>query len=334
VKSIRVFTNFRTLRGLSGGANSFMRTLIRELEQRGYVFGTKRDSEYDLVFLNALSDGVTPVDAAYWKRERRLPVVHRKVGYTVSGGPEMREKVDGVPRGERIQMEFDPYVDFTIFQSEWSRDEFLKAGFRGDAVVIRNGVSSEIFHPRVRNGIWPWSNQVVRPSWKPNEPFRIAISSWSTDSNKGFAEYERLDRELPSHPGYEIDFFGRTPDFARFRSIRKHGALPHAKLAANLRRCHALLTLSRNETCSNSLIEAISCGLPAVFLDSGSNREIAEPYGVEYREDFWSSFEALKVRYAECFAKATAEPFRIAPVVDRYRALFERVLAGIDRSAR
>lgn len=322
---IRVYTNFKTIRGPFGGANSFMRSMIEELENKGYKFSTDINKSHDLAFINALSDGVEISDLKALS-DYGIPIIHRKVGYTVSGGPDMREKVHGVPRGERNQLEFDSYVAITVFQSEWSQQEFLRAGFQGKSVVIRNGVSSKIFHPYIKSGIGPWSKKSIRPPWVEGERFRIAICSWSTDLNKGFSEYLRLDNELSDHSSYEVRFFGRMPESLCFKNIRTFGALPHSQLAEQMRQCHSILTLSKNETCSNSLIEAISCGLPAVYLDSGSNRELAATFGVEYRGDYWAAFEELRREYTKLFNRVILHPFQIESVADSYQKLFREAL--------
>jgi glycosyltransferase involved in cell wall biosynthesis len=49
-----------------------------------------------------------------------------------------------------------------------------------------------------------------------------------------------------------------------------------------LREHDVYITASKNDPCSNSLIEALSCGLPAVYLQSGGHPEIVKQAGAGF----------------------------------------------------
>jgi glycosyltransferase involved in cell wall biosynthesis len=70
-------------------------------------------------------------------------------------------------------------------------------------------------------------------------------------------------------------------------------------LADILRRHDIFITASRHESCSNALTEALSCGLPAVAIDSGANREIVGDGGFmfEHREELPALLERLVAEY-------------------------------------
>jgi len=55
-----------------------------------------------------------------------------------------------------------------------------------------------------------------------------------------------------------------------------------ADLASELRQHDVYITASRNDPCSNSLLEALACGLPALFLNSGGHPEIAGQAGLPF----------------------------------------------------
>jgi glycosyltransferase involved in cell wall biosynthesis len=323
MKGLRLFVNFREVRGAYGGANAFLRALTGALRQRGVWITNNPRERVDLVFLNALSENI---DLAFVQRihERGAPIIHRKVGYRVSGPPEMRAMEDGVVHGDRLQVEFSPYVAHTIFQSGYSRDVFLTSGFEGPYDVIPNGVDESVFNLDVRRG---FLHRVGRRSfWAPGLPLRVAISTWSTDPNKGFAEYVRVDGELVGRDDLEVVLIGRVPLDVRFREIKVVAPQPPVRLAAQLKRAHVLLQLARYETCSNALIEGINCGLPAIYLDSGSNAELAAEYGVEYRGDFVEAAARVQERYEDVLQRIPDNPYRISNVVERYLGLFGRVL--------
>jgi glycosyltransferase involved in cell wall biosynthesis len=318
---MRVFMNFRAVRGPYGGANSFLRTLRRALDERGVQVTTRPDARFDIALLNALTDGI---DLPFVERlaARGRPLVHRKVGYRVSGSAEMRAVEDGVVHGDRLQLEFSPFLAHTVFQSEYSRDVFVGEGFEGEHTIIHNGVDPRIYSPFERRML-----RAPRPRsrWRRGEPLRVIVSSWSPDPNKGFDEYARIDRQLDGRRDVTLALVGQTPaGFTLERGILL-GPRRSRELARLLRDYHVVLQLSRHETCSNALIEGLNCGLPAIYLDSGSNRELAGPYGVEYRGDFFTAVEEMRTRYDEIIERLPANPFRIELVVERYLELFERV---------
>ncbi|EKD47359.1 MAG: glycosyl transferase, group 1 [uncultured bacterium] len=54
------------------------------------------------------------------------------------------------------------------------------------------------------------------------------------------------------------------------------------RLAKVLRQHDIYITASRNEACSNALIEALTCGLPTLFLNDSSNPEVVGWGGVSF----------------------------------------------------
>jgi hypothetical protein len=318
---MRVYMNFDEVRGAYGGANAFLRTLRREIVGRG-VSIVADPAAADIALLNALTN---EIDRDFVERVAdRTPVVHRKVGYRVSGSPELRRVVDGTVWGDRLQLNFSPFVAHTIFQSEYSRNVFENQGFQGPATIIRNGVDDRIFNMTVGRG-WRRRPQ-PRPLWDGHAPLEVVISTWSMDRNKGFDDYVQIDEALPTLPRVRVTLVGRSP--VRFRHIRVLRPRGPRGLAATLKRAHVILQLARHETCSNALLEGLSCGLPAIYLDSGSNAELAGPYGVAYDGDFDEAVAAITPRYGQATEALRKQPFRIAPVADRYLALLETVAAG------
>ncbi len=320
--------NFREVRGPYGGANAFQRTIRRALERRGHRVTTREDDRYDVALVNALTDDI---DLAFVQRiAERAPVVHRKVGYRVSGSADLRARVDGVVVGDRIQVEFTPHLAHTVFQSAYSRDVFLGSGFAGPFTVVHNGVDEEIFTPWVRAGL-PWRGRrrrELRPFWDGRSPLRVVISAWSTDPNKGFEDYAAIDRALDGRDDVELSLVGRVPNGLELRNIRLHAARPARPLADVLRANHALLQLARWETCSNALIEGLNCGLPAIYLDSGANGEVAGEYGVEYRGDFFAALDEVRERYDELVARVLENPYRSAVMVEQYEAVLRAAAEG------
>ena len=83
---------------------------------------------------------------------------------------------------------------------------------------------------------------------------------------------------------YEFTFVGRSP--IQFRNIRMIPPVASHQMADLFCQHDIYITASRNDPCSNSLIEALSCGIPAIFLHSGGHPEIVKDAGFGFHEAY------------------------------------------------
>jgi glycosyltransferase involved in cell wall biosynthesis len=242
-----------------GGGNQFLLALVGELRRRGLV-----------VELNRLS-GETPAclynsfnfDFARLKRFARAGVrmVHRVDGPVGT----YRGFDDGTDR--RIVEINQELADATILQSAYSLDKHRELGLAlRDPVVIRNSVDPTIFHPA--------------PTPLGRVPrLRLIASSWSDNPRKGADILGWLDTNL-DFDSFDVTFAGNTQ--ASFENIRVVGPLPSEELAELLRTQDAYLAPSRDDPCSNALLEALACGLPAAYLRSGGHPELVGDGGLGF----------------------------------------------------
>lgn len=321
-----IYVNFRPVSGPYGGANSFLGGLCAGLRKLGYEITHCVHEQFDLALLNsALPD----IDAERVKAiaDRGIPIIHRKTGFAVSGGRDLNRSVDGVPWGDRLQIEFSKHVALSIFQSRYSLRTFMTEGFKGLFVVIHNGVDESLFHPYVRTGLFR-TRRETRSQWRGESPIRVVISSWSPNYNKGYHDLAEIDLLLRGRSDVCVSFVGRTPANLKFQQIADLGPKRRARLADMLRSHHVYLQLSRQETCSNALIEGIACGLPVIYLDSGANAEIAASYGVEFHSDFFGALNEVRRGYTGFFEATLTHPYRLSAAVGRYAKAIDNVLSG------
>ena len=280
----------------SGGGHQFLRALTRELGSRGVE-----------VEFNRLSGG-TPA-CLFNSFNFDFPRLRR----FADRGARMVHRVDGpigVYRGfddgtdewiARVNAEF---ASATIFQSRFSLEKHRELGLDlRDPVVVPNAVDPSIFHPPVRRE--PLEGRRVR----------LIATSWSDNPRKGGDTVGWLDRNL-DHSRYELTFAGRAP--MAFEHVRIVGPLdPHA-LAAILRTQDVYLAPSHDDPCSNALLEALACGLPAAFRWSGGHPELVGPGGLPYYEDDELG-DVLERLVAELDERRAAISTRsISWVADRY----------------
>jgi len=179
----------------------------------------------------------------------------------------------GVYRGlddggdRRIWQANHDLADATIFQSRYSLERHRGLGleFR-EPTVILNAVDPAIFHPGRRG---------------PGRPLRVIATSWSDNAAKG-ADVIRWVEQRLDWERFEFTFVGRAP--VAFERVRHVPPVPPVELARLLREHDVFFTASLHESCSNALLEALACGLPALYVDSGSNAEVAGEGGLAFRE--------------------------------------------------
>lgn len=280
----------------SGGGHQFLRALLRELEARGLE-----------VELNRLSGG-TPACLF-----NSFNFDFRRLRRFAERGARMVHRVDGpigVYRGfddgtdRRIAQVNAELAAATIVQSRYSLEKHRELGFElREPVVIPNAVDPAIFHP-------PASRAPVA-----GRRVRLIATSWSDNPRKGTETLAWLDQHL-DHTRYELTFAGRAP--AAFEHVRAVGPLDSHALAALLRTQDVYLAPSRDDPCSNALLEALACGLPAAYRESGGHPELVGDGGLPFREDeeLGEILERLVVELDERRAAIELRP--IAWVADRY----------------
>jgi len=241
-----------------GGGNQFLLALVGELERRGL------DVERNCV------SGRTPACLynsfnfdfdrlrRFWRADVRM--VHRVDGPI------------GVYRGfddgtdARIAS-INALANVTILQSEFSRAKHEELGIAlRNPIVVHNTVDPAIFHPPVE-GVGP------------GERLRVIATSWSANPRKGGDVLGWLDDNLDSD-AFEVTFAGNTE--LSFGRINVVAPLPSGELAELLRAHDVYLATSRDDPCSNALLEGLACGLPAAFLRSGGHPELVGDAGLGF----------------------------------------------------
>ncbi|TML72468.1 MAG: glycosyltransferase family 4 protein [Actinobacteria bacterium] len=244
----------------TGGGHQFLRALVSELERRGVAVELNRISRATPACLfNSFNFD--------FRRLRRF----------ARPGCRMVHRLDGpigVYRGfddgtdARIAQVNGELADATVVQSQFSLEAHRELGIElREPVVIANAVDPAIFHP-----------PAARDPLDARKARLIAVS-WSDNPNKGAEVFAWLDENL-DWERYEMSFVGRSP--AAFLRIRVRGPVPSRELANELRRHDVYVAASRNDPCSNALLEALACGLPAVYLASGGHPELVGDGGLPF----------------------------------------------------
>lgn len=299
-----------------GGGNQFMLALRGALEKLGVtVYDNRMADDIDVHICNSA-----------WFNTRKFLDASRR------GGLRMIHRIDGpisVVRATGLAADraldekvFELNASFataTVVQSAWSFRHLHDMGFRPvRPIIISNGVNGGIFHA---NG---------RCRFSPDRKIRLISTSWSDNPRKGGPVYKWLDEHL-DWDRFEYTFVGRTQE--HFKHIQHVQAVPSEGLAQLLRQHDIYITASSPDSCSNALLEAMACGLPALYVNDGGHPELVGLGGLpfEKREEIPAQLERLVACYGE-FQSLICVP-TIEEIATSYLQVMKHLIEIMPRNA-
>ncbi len=292
------------LEGPWGGGNQFIKALRSEINELGCYEPDPQTA--DVILLNSHKRLIKAAELKY-----RFPNKH------------FAHRLDGpIHLGRRYGLKLDKYIfshnefvsDGTFFQSPFSRQECFLAGMKTPAIeaTIINGADPKIFYP-------------LQEEKQFGEKVKLIAVSWSSNLKKGFRLLQYLDKNL-DFSRYEMTFAGNSP--VEFTNIRYLDPLPSRELADLYRRHDIFIAASELDPCSNALVEALSCGLPAVARNSGGHPYIMGMAGelFENENDVLKAIDMVAgnlINYRKKIKLLT-----LNQVARKYIDTFERILQG------
>jgi len=284
----RVAINMRPATASWGGGSQWAGQMARYLADRRYAVGFELDRPVDCVVLadprpgGLVSFGADEV-AQYKARTPRAWCLHR------INENDQRKGTDVV---DRLLAEANRVADHTVFISLWLRDYHATRWFdtKRPHSVITNGADPRVFHPL--GGV----------PFEPGATLRLVTHHWSDNWRKGFAVYQEIDRLIADGvlANTELWVIGRWPKELRWRAARTFPPAHGEALARRLRSCHVYVTASLWEPGGMHFIEGAQCGLPALYHeDGGGIVEVAERFGIGFRDDVRGAVLAVRERYDE-----------------------------------
>lgn len=308
---IHILYNFKG--GAWGGANQFLKALKNIWVKNGIY--TENVTEADVIIINShhfeLKEKQIFFKTVYnFKKKKDAIIIHRLAGpiFLARGFDLTLDKL--IFHFNRIA------ADGTIFQSEWSKDENLNLGYTKNIfeITIPNAPDKEIFYPLFKNEM--------------QKKIRIVASSWSENLKKGFEIYEYLDKYL-DFSKFEMTFIGNSP--VTFKKIKHIQPVPSEDLADILRQQDIYITASRVEACSNSLLEAIHCGLPSVYFKGTSHGNIVGNGGAGFSgtEDVIEVIETVAQNLE--YYQSNLNPMTIDEVAEEYYQFCRKVFTSSQK---
>jgi glycosyltransferase involved in cell wall biosynthesis len=173
------------------------------------------------------------------------------------------------------------FCDGLIFQSDWSKKrlEKLKTLTGCPNTIILNGCDQKLF--------------TIHKQISKRTKLNIVASSWSANPNKGFDVYQWLDENL-DYNQYNFFFVGNT--LYSFKNATYIPPMSSKQIATFYNDMDIYITASKNDPCSNSLIEAICCGLVPLSLNDGGHPEINQNkyLNFTYKEEILEKLNDIK----------------------------------------
>jgi len=283
-----------------GGGNQFLKALRNQFKEKNIYTDVAEES--DLILFNSHHNIENLI-----RIKNNFPnkiYVHR-----VDGPIRLYNNMSD--NRDFIVYRLNELANATIFQSRWSYEQNLKLGFycKAPTTVIYNASDSKIFNTKYNK--------------EKSEKIRLIAASWSDNFKKGFEYYKFLDENL-NFDKYQVLFAGRSP--IKFKNIEMLGVLSSKVLAIYIKASDIFITASENDPCSNSLIEALSCGVPAIALNSGGHPELIKQGGYlfENNNDLVKRIEEMVYNIKVC--RKNIQINTIENVAEEYINFFKRMV--------
>jgi glycosyltransferase involved in cell wall biosynthesis len=238
-----------------GGANQFLKAI------KNYLIGidkyTEDETKADVILFNSSPSALLLLLLSrVYKLKKLNPnlIIINRID-----GPIYFIRDKDLEMDKAFQILNESICDGTIYQSTWSKEKNYFLGMKKNIfeITILNAPDSNIFNKKIKIN--------------ENKKIKIISTSWSANIKKGFEIYKWLDENL-NHTKYEFTFIGNSP--IKFKNIIHKEPMNSERLAEELKKNDIFITASQKDPCSNSLIEALHCGLPAIGLNDGGHREI------------------------------------------------------------
>ena len=313
---MKISLNFKLKQGPYGGGNQFGLALTSYLNEKGVnVVRNLRHADIDIILFLGSQGAIVNYRYPTIARYLLLCNPHALVVQRVNECDERK----GTTKINPILRRANRLADYTVFVSSWLRDLHVGQGMKPNHPhVIHNGSDTEIFNPKDHQ---PWDG---------DGPLKIVTHHWSDNWMKGFDIYQRLDEMLESpdfRMKYSFTYIGNLPPDFTFKHATYIPPTNGTDLANKLREHHAYITASRNEPGSNHQNEGALCGLPLMYIDSGSMGEYCQGYGVEFTVDnLEQKLSEMRATYPEWVNHMADFPFNARRMCMVYDALFEEML--------
>lgn len=258
---MKVFLPKRAKDGVVGGGWSFTSNLIRYLSPK--IDFSDSFSKSDIYFIPG------PTLA-----------VRDEVKAAKDIGKKIVLRIDNIPRNSRNRntgtgrlYDFAQMADLVIYQSEWAKS-FIRPFIKKDGPVILNGVDTKVFNESGKKIEKNGSPQYlyVRSSRDETKRWEAAWYYFQKEYFKNNKAHLWIVGKFSSENlNYNFDLFGGAEKRYKFFGMISD----REEMAKIYRSVDKIILPYANEACSNTLLEAMSCGTEIIYNENegGSIKE-------------------------------------------------------------
>lgn len=241
-----------------GGVNTFLKNLRAYLDQIDYPYTTKVDNASAIFFPVA-----TDLAQIRKIKSRGGKVIQRLDGiYYPSQHGQDYEKMNAPIKDIYLN-----YADFVIFQAQYSKLQcFYMLGEKesSEYTLIPNGVNTSIFFPRKSKDIEGKIRFISTGNFRKTIMIEPIVNALDLLQAEGYSfEYHIIGRTIPE-----------LGHLLNRKYIILHGEQALRYIAKELRESDIFLHSQLNDNCPNSVLEAVSTGIPVVAFNSGGIKEL------------------------------------------------------------
>lgn len=309
----------RIQRGAFGGGNQFAKTLTDWLRKQNIeVVHDLNHPAIDIVLITTVKP---------WARAAAFDIADAfaYAGHRPNTALVLRVNECDQRKGHRLKLlnrylrSIIKQVDHSVFVSKWLRQAVLpyNSPLHPRTTVIHSGADDRLFNATGSTG------------WNHQNPLRIVTHHWSSSWYKGWDVYQALDSYLgtPAGKPYQFTYIGNPWPKAHLRNTAILPPQSGTRLADLLKHNHLYISGSQNEPAGMHVIEAVACGLPVLWRQSGSMGEYCAPYGISYTgpNDIVPALQEIQKNYYHWQRAAKNAAYTAEDMCRQYLNLFERL---------
>ena len=269
---MKIFISYPITNNPSGGGNQFLRNFRDQLLLRNQL--TEKPEDADVVLYNGHHEIQKTSNIKKSFPEKIF--VHRMDGLQKLYNDKNDTRQD-------FAISYNKLSNATVFQSHWAKNEFEKFKFKPDiSTVIHNFADGNLFNRDYKKHL--------------NKKVELLCTSWSPNIKKGFSFYEKLDA-LIDFTKFNFTFIGNKPENIHYKNIKCLPPKTTSEISKQMQKTDIFVSATENDCCSNSIIEALSSGVPVLALNSGSNSELVKDGGLLFNniKDFSVKLNFLRI---------------------------------------
>ena len=281
-KNLNIFYSYETIQKPWGGANTFLNYLYKSIERKKGIklipINDFKENKKGVFFFNQLGTGPKNKSRKFNKEELNFFIKSRNKlivrAVNLHGNYRRKCKIPFLTKewgSDKLTIYLCNNADHVIFQSKYQLKVFKKFGFKGNSFSIINNAST------ISEYINLDFDKVTYYEDLKESNLNLISTAFSTQPFKRFD----LIAKFSKIKNVNIDHFGNWPKHIDPCEVKIRNTVSHKELVFEILKRDFLFHPAEKDMCPNSVIEALSIGVPVIYWKNGSSAEIVNENGIE-----------------------------------------------------